>query len=96
MLIGEQKAIEILVNSAGITHYSPLFVTSVGSLEKIIETNLMGTMLACKVVGKGMIGNKAHRGGRSSFSYSFWKVQSSMYRWLTAPLQAVSSILLHY
>jgi NADP-dependent 3-hydroxy acid dehydrogenase YdfG len=45
------------VNAAGITHYSPLFATTEELLEKIVHTNLMGTMLGCKAMGKAMMGN---------------------------------------
>lgn len=46
------------MNAAGITHFSPLFATTEELLERIVNTNLMGTMLGCKTVGKGMLGNK--------------------------------------
>lgn len=52
-----KKPIDILVNAAGVTHYSPLFTTNEESLEKILRTNLMGTMLGCKTIGKVMMGN---------------------------------------
>jgi short-subunit dehydrogenase len=50
-----QKKIDVLVNAAGITHYSPLFVTSLNLLEEIIRTNLIGTVMACRTVGKNMM-----------------------------------------
>jgi hypothetical protein len=53
----DEKPIDILVNAAGITHSSPLFVTTEELLEKIVSTNLMGTMLGCKVIGRTMMGN---------------------------------------
>ncbi|KUJ23128.1 NAD(P)-binding protein [Mollisia scopiformis] len=55
-----QKKVHILVNAAGVTHYSPLFITSPSLLEEVLRTNLMGTMMACRTVGKNMM---ASRGG---------------------------------
>lgn len=49
---------DILVNAAGITHYSPLFVTSTSLLEEVVRTNLMGTIMACRTVGKNMMALK--------------------------------------
>ena len=59
------------MNAAGLTHYSPLFVTNVETLEGILRTNLMGTMLACKIVGKGMIGNRPSGGEVLSLLLSY-------------------------
>ncbi|KAG0651275.1 3-ketoacyl-[acyl-carrier-] reductase beta subunit [Hyphodiscus hymeniophilus] len=53
----KQKPIDILVNAAGVTHYSPLFATTEELLEKIVAINLLGTMLGCKMIGKTMMGN---------------------------------------
>ena len=78
----DEKPIDILVNAAGITHYSPLFVTTEELLEKIVSTNLMGTVLGCKVIGRTMMGNGAGgciinvasllglKGGRGSAGYA--------------------------
>ena len=55
----EEKRIEVLVNAAGITHYSPFFVSNVEALEGVVRTNLLGTLLGCRFVGKRMMG----RGG---------------------------------
>jgi len=59
--------IDILVNAAGITHASPLFVTSSQLLEEVNRTNLMGTMYGCQVIGKQMMRNR--NGGWCSFSF---------------------------
>lgn len=58
--IKKEKHINILVNAAGITHFSPLVVTSSVLLREVLEINLLGTILGCKFVGKNMI---ALRGG---------------------------------
>jgi short-subunit dehydrogenase len=50
----ETKA-DILVNAAGITHSSPFVVTSTSLLEQVVQTNLMGTMYGCRVIGKMMM-----------------------------------------
>ena len=54
----KQRQTDILVNAAGNTHYSPLFVTSPSLLEEVLRTNLMGTMMACRTVGKNMLSMK--------------------------------------
>lgn len=67
-----QKNIDILVNAAGVTHYSPLFVTSPTLLEEVMRTNLMGTMMGCRTVGKNMM---ARKGGESRVHFlevSLW------------------------
>jgi len=53
-----QKPIDILVNAAGVTHSSPFFATTEELIGKIVQTNLVGTMLGCKTIGKLMLGNK--------------------------------------
>ncbi|KAF8864757.1 NAD(P)-binding protein [Acephala macrosclerotiorum] len=73
--------VDILVNSAGITHYSPLFVTSTSLLEEVMRTNVMGTMMACRIVGKNMMALKGGciinvasllglKGGKGSAAYA--------------------------
>ncbi|TAQ89343.1 hypothetical protein B7494_g2312 [Chlorociboria aeruginascens] len=54
----DDGATDILVNAAGLTHYSPLVVTDPGFLESILRTNLNGTIWACRSVGRGMMRNK--------------------------------------
>jgi short-subunit dehydrogenase len=54
----KEREIDILVNAAGITHYSPLFVTSPSLLEEVVTTNLMGTMMVCRTIGKNMMAMK--------------------------------------
>ncbi|KAG9230380.1 hypothetical protein BJ875DRAFT_507344 [Amylocarpus encephaloides] len=79
--IRHRKGIDVLVNAAGITHASPLFVTSTASMERVLKTNLMGTMLACRGVGVGMLSRRkgciinvasllALKGGRGSSAYA--------------------------
>ncbi|CZS89622.1 related to dehydrogenases with different specificities (related to short-chain alcohol dehydrogenases) [Rhynchosporium agropyri] len=79
--VRKEKNIDILVNAAGVTHYSPLFVTSPGWLEEVMRTNLMGTMMGCRAVGKGMLGKKGGciiniasllgvKGGKGSSAYA--------------------------
>ncbi|KAH7409245.1 hypothetical protein BKA64DRAFT_391414 [Cadophora sp. MPI-SDFR-AT-0126] len=75
------KNIDILVNAAGITHYSPLFVTGPTLLDEVLRTNLMGTMMGCRAVGKAMLGGKGGciinvasllgvKGGKGSSAYA--------------------------
>ncbi|PBP23264.1 3-oxoacyl-acyl carrier protein reductase [Diplocarpon rosae] len=79
--VKREKNIDVLVNAAGVTHYSPLFVTSVGRLEEVVRTNLLGTMMACKTVGKNMMARKGGciinvasllgvKGGKGSSAYA--------------------------
>lgn len=55
--------IDILVNCAGVAHYSPLVATSAAAVEKTVQTNLLGTMLGCRMVGRNMM--KMRQGERS-------------------------------
>ncbi|RDW75091.1 hypothetical protein BP6252_06233 [Coleophoma cylindrospora] len=52
------QEIDILVNAAGITHYSLLATTKQQLLEEVVQTNLMGTLYGCKVALKGMLRGK--------------------------------------
>ena len=56
--------IDILVNAAGLTHYSPFLITSEERMQEVLDTNLMGTVLGCKTVGKGML-----KGGGGEFAF---------------------------
>jgi short-subunit dehydrogenase len=53
-----RRDVDILVNAAGVTHASPFFRTGSERMEDVVRTNLMGTMLACKVVGLGMLSRR--------------------------------------
>ncbi|KAH6679542.1 hypothetical protein B0J14DRAFT_472300 [Halenospora varia] len=78
---GDVGRIDILVNAAGVTHQSPFVVTSHARIDEVVQTNLMGTMMACRVVGKGMMQNRKGsiinvssllglKGGRGSAAYA--------------------------
>jgi NAD(P)-dependent dehydrogenase (short-subunit alcohol dehydrogenase family) len=47
--------VDILVNSAGITKRAPTLEMSEKDWDAIVETNLTGTLRACRVFGRGMI-----------------------------------------
>lgn len=77
----KKHKIDILVNAAGISHSSPLFVTSLGLIQEVIQTNLVGTILGCRIVGKNMLAGKGGciiniasllglKGGRGSTAYA--------------------------
>ncbi|RKF72087.1 3-oxoacyl- reductase FabG [Golovinomyces cichoracearum] len=53
-----ENQIDLLVNAAGITHFSPLFTTSLDLVHEVIRTNLHGTMLGCRTIGKSMMARK--------------------------------------
>ncbi|RDL37332.1 NAD(P)-binding protein [Venustampulla echinocandica] len=74
------RDIDILVNAAGVTHHSPCVLTSENVIEEVLRTNLLGTMLGCRTVGKGMMANRdgciinvasllGLKGGRGSAAY---------------------------
>ncbi|KAF8461397.1 hypothetical protein BDZ91DRAFT_851091 [Kalaharituber pfeilii] len=52
----------ILINAAGITHRSLLTATSLSTIKDVINTNLIGTALACKHVSKQMIRRRVSHG----------------------------------
>ncbi|MBL8125568.1 MAG: glucose 1-dehydrogenase [Pyrinomonadaceae bacterium] len=49
--------VDILVNSAGITKRSPTLDLDEDDWNAILETNLTGTLRACQVFGRHMVGN---------------------------------------
>jgi NAD(P)-dependent dehydrogenase (short-subunit alcohol dehydrogenase family) len=60
-----KDGIDVLINAAGVTHSSLLSAMSVsrvdkeiGEVERIMDTNLMGTIYACRGVSKIMIRNR--------------------------------------
>ncbi|KAF7891917.1 hypothetical protein EAF00_008219 [Botryotinia globosa] len=72
--------IDILINAAGLTHASPLITTSPSLIENILQTNLMGTIWGCKIIGKEMLRRREGciinvssllgvKGGRGSAAY---------------------------
>ena len=50
---------DVLVNAAGVTHFSPLMVTTTELLKRVVETNLMGAMYGSRVMAKMMMRQKA-------------------------------------
>ena len=50
-----KRALDILVNAAGITHSSLLVATQEDLIQDIIDTNLTGTIWACQAATKAMI-----------------------------------------
>ncbi|KAF2401520.1 NAD(P)-binding protein [Trichodelitschia bisporula] len=53
---------DVLVNAAGVTHASLLLRTEEDVLDAVLDTNLRGTMVACKEVGKAMVSAGRGRG----------------------------------
>ena len=60
-VLKEFGRIEILVNCAGMTKRTPTLDVSEEEWDKIIETNLNGTLRACQVFGRKMIEQKYGR-----------------------------------
>lgn len=48
----------MLVNAAGVTHYSLLAATQSRVVEEVVGTNLMGTLWGCQVMVKNMMRRK--------------------------------------
>ena len=46
---------DVIVNAAGLAQRSPFFTTSVDSIARIVQTNLLGTMWGCRMIGKAML-----------------------------------------
>lgn len=65
----DPSPLTILVNAAGVTHNALLVRQTASAAEDVVQTNLMGTVWGCKVLGKVLIGNarrkKDVRGGLS-------------------------------
>ncbi|PWW77750.1 NAD(P)-binding protein [Tuber magnatum] len=49
------KKLDVLVNAAGITHSSLLMATKPQTIEEVIRTNLVGSVLGCRAVLGGMV-----------------------------------------
>ncbi|KAL0470150.1 NAD(P)-binding protein [Neurospora intermedia] len=67
---GDSKRIDILINCAGITQRSPLMKTPVEEVEELLDTNLRGTVLGCKFVGRAMLRNRSSSTASSTTSTS--------------------------
>lgn len=75
--------IDILINAAGLTHASPLITTSPSLIENILQTNLMGTIWGCKIIGKEML-----RRREGIFFFHFISFPSSFPIPLPSPLSS--------
>jgi len=51
--------VDVLVNAAGITHSALLVRTQTEKAREIVDTNLMGTIWACRAIGKIMLRKRA-------------------------------------
>jgi len=60
-VLAEFGTVEILVNCAGTTKRTPTLDVSPSEWNRIIETNLTGTLLACQAFGRHMIANQYGR-----------------------------------
>ena len=50
-----QRRVDILVNAAGVAHSSLLVAMTADTVEQVVETNLMGTIWGCQIIGKAML-----------------------------------------
>ena len=54
-VIREFGKVDILVNAAGITHKAPTLKAEEADWERVMDTNLTGTLRACQIFGKTMV-----------------------------------------
>ncbi len=54
-VIREFGKVDILVNAAGITHKAPTLEAEEEDWERVMDTNLTGTLRACQIFGKTMV-----------------------------------------
>ncbi|KAI9772185.1 MAG: hypothetical protein M1835_006290 [Candelina submexicana] len=77
----DHKDVDILVNAAGVSHSSLLIATKPDLVERIVQTNLMGTIWGCQIMSKQMMRRRngciinissllGIRGGKGSVAYS--------------------------
>ncbi|KFX85720.1 hypothetical protein V490_09457 [Pseudogymnoascus sp. VKM F-3557] len=77
----EKSQCDVLVNAAGITHYSLLVRTPAAKVDEVLDTNLRGTILGCQYMAKDMMRKKTGciiniasllgvKGGRGSSVYA--------------------------
>lgn len=59
--VGEFRSVEILVNSAGRTKRTPTLDVTDKEWNEILDTNLTGTLRACRVFGRHMVDRKYGR-----------------------------------
>lgn len=52
--------VDVLVNAAGITTVGPFVRSAQSAMEDVVRTNLLGTMMACRAVGKKMMRQPKH------------------------------------
>ncbi|RME72860.1 MAG: SDR family oxidoreductase [Verrucomicrobia bacterium] len=62
----EHGRIDALLNNAGIASMNPALTTPVASMRRMLETNVVGTFLLCREVGKLMV----RRGGGRIVNFS--------------------------
>jgi NAD(P)-dependent dehydrogenase (short-subunit alcohol dehydrogenase family) len=76
-LAGSLGVIDILINNAGIHLYQPLLELKRTDLERIIATNLMGSIELTRLVGEGMVargsGSVVHTGSQVVFNGAEWR-----------------------
>jgi short-subunit dehydrogenase len=53
-----ERDVDVLVNAAGVTHYSLLVATQMKVVEEVVGTNLMGAVWGCQVMVKNLMRRK--------------------------------------
>jgi NAD(P)-dependent dehydrogenase (short-subunit alcohol dehydrogenase family) len=54
-VLAEFGKVDILVNAAGITHKTPMLKVAESDWQRVMETNLTGTLRACQIFGATMV-----------------------------------------
>jgi len=54
-VLAEFGKVDILVNAAGVTHKAPLLEMAESDWQRVMETNLTGTLRACQIFGATMV-----------------------------------------
>ncbi|KAI9844940.1 MAG: hypothetical protein M1838_001972 [Thelocarpon superellum] len=75
------KDVDVLINAAGVAHYSLLMATKPELVERVVRTNLMGPVWAGQIVGRNMVRRRKGciinissllgvKGGKGSVAYA--------------------------
>ncbi|MCJ1380454.1 hypothetical protein MMC17_003559 [Xylographa soralifera] len=58
----DMRKVDVLVNAAGVAHSSLLVTTKPNTVEQVIQTNLMGCIWGCQIIGKAMMRQRREPG----------------------------------